>query len=353
MNQAFWATLNVGLHAMQDFLALLAVLFVGRFFYRVTTKIKIEDQIVSGNVAMGVTKAGFLVGLALAATGGVWTVPDCQTKALMIGIIGIVSMVLLRLSILVNDYFVLSKFNNLREITENQNLGIAFVEAGGTVANGLIIAGAMSGQADSLLEKLEYGFFYWLVGQLILVVSCHLYHLICGFNVDEELAKKNTAPGISFGGFLVASGIVTGAAMYGVSTSFVEEMTTILVLVAIGLLLLVIGKLALSKVLLPKASMADEIGRDRNSGAAALSAVGFISLAILYSASISPATTAAALGGSEPPVAQEAVSIDEAVAAQDKQTDTSIRNNSGTVIVGDKNVVNEAPKPATAKEETK
>lgn len=301
MNQAFWSTLNVGLFALQDCIALLAVLFIGRFFYKVTTKIKVEDQIVDGNTAMGITKAGYLIGLAIAATGGVWTVPDVQTKSLMIGLVGLFSMILLRLSLIINDKFILSKFDNLNEIVAHQNIGVAFVEAGGTIATGFMIAGAMSGKSDSLIEKLEYGSFYWLLGQAILVISCHIYHFICGHDVDKELVEKNTAAGVAFGGFLAAIGIIVDASMYGVSTNFTDELVTILVLVGIGTSLLVLGKLALSKVLMPTASMSQEISRDKNCGAAALSAVGFVALAIIFSASIAPATTSAAFG-STPPV---------------------------------------------------
>lgn len=300
MNQAFWNTLNVGLFALQDCLALLAVLFVGRYFYRVTTKIKIEDQIISGNNAMGITKAGFLIGLAIASTGGIWTVPDMETKSLMIGIIGLFSMILLRLSLVVNDKIILSKFNNLREIVDNQNIGLAFVEAGGTIATGLMIAGAMSGKSDSLLEKLEYGAFYWLVGQVILVLCGRIHNAICGYDIDAELGKKNIAVGVAFGGFLMAVGIVTNASMYGVSTNFADEIVTIGVLVAIGISLLVLGKFALAKVVLPKTKLSEEIGRDGNAGAAAISSVAFIALAVIFSASIAPATTSAAFGSAPP-----------------------------------------------------
>lgn len=301
MNQAFWNTLNVGLFAMQDCIALLAVLFVGRYFYRVTTNIKIEDQIINGNTAMGITKAGFLIGLAIASTGGIWTVPDMETKSLMIGIIGLFSMILLRLSLVINDKIILNKFNNLREIADNQNAGIAFVEAGGTIATGLMISGAMSGKSDSLIEKLEYGAFYWMIGQIILVLCAYIHNAICGFDIHAELRKKNVAAGIAFGGFLTAVGFVTNASMYGVSTNFSDEIVTILVLAGIGISLLVVGKLALSKVILPKTNLSEEIGRDANAGAAAISAVAFIAIAIIFSASISPATTSAAFG-SAPPV---------------------------------------------------
>lgn len=323
----FWISLNVALNSMKDCLALIAVLFVGRYFYRLTTNIKLEEQIVTGNTAMGVTKAGYMAGLAIAATGGIWTVPDVQHKALMIGIIGLISMVLLRLSLIVNDKLILNKFNNLKEIVENQNLGIAFVEAGGTVATGFMIAGAMSGKADSLLEKLEYGTFYWVVGQIVLVLSCHIYHAICGFDVDDELLKKNFAPGISFGGFLVAVGIITDAAMYGVSTDLSSELITTGVFIGIGLVLLVLGKLALAKIMMPKANISNEISRDKNSGAAALSAIGYIALAIIFSASIAPATTSAAFGGSEPPpevAADDSAAVQEAIDKTEKDIDAAV-----------------------------
>jgi uncharacterized membrane protein YjfL (UPF0719 family) len=296
MKESFLISLNIGLSALVDSLVLLAVMFLGRLFYKMTTRVQLEKEITEkDNPAMGVAVAGYLVGLGIAASGGLITIPEIPNRPLLIGLIGVISMVLLRLSIFLNDRFILYKFNNLNEIVEDKNVGVAFVEAGSCIATGLMIHGAMTGKAESLEQKLIYALFYWGIGQALLIIGSLLFRPICGYVIDNELEKdNNTAAGLAFCGYLIALGLIIKASLYGASTNMIPEIATILSFVVIGLALLAIGNIGMEKVLLPKTSMKTEIHRDKNTGAGALSAVGFLCIGIIFAASISPATSFAA-----------------------------------------------------------
>lgn len=287
MNDAFMASLAVSLSALQDCLALLAVLFIGSFFYNLTVNKGSEH--VQGNSALGITRAGFLLGLGLAASGGLFTAPDGPAKPIMIGIIGLVSMILLKISLIINDKLVLPYIDNMEEIVIRRNICVAFVEMGGCIATGLMINGAMSGKADSLAEKLAFGTAYWAVGQVLLVLAAKMFYLIAGYDVRKLIESQNLAAGLSFGGFLAATGIIIDAAMYGVSTDLASEAITIMVFVFIGMSLLVLANKGLSKILLPGKKMGTEIEAG-NLSAATLFTAGSIVIALLFFASISPAT---------------------------------------------------------------
>jgi uncharacterized membrane protein YjfL (UPF0719 family) len=295
MFESFSNSLYVALGAVADALVLLAVIFIGRAYYRITTKVKLEDEIVvRDNPAMGVALAGFLIGLAIAASGGLLVAGTPLEKALMIGGVGLVSMILMRISLVINDKFILSKFSNIEEIVRDKNLGVGFVEAGGCIATGLMINGVMSGKADNIQDKLLYGAIYWTIGQIALIIGAFIFRPHAGFDFDFELEENNNAAaGLSFAGFIIGIGMIVRASLNGVSTALVPEVATIAVFAFIGFVLLAFGKIAMDKVVLPTAKMNLEINRDKNMGAGALSAAGYVCIAVLFAASISPATTSA------------------------------------------------------------
>jgi uncharacterized membrane protein YjfL (UPF0719 family) len=300
MEESLLISLKVAVGALADALVLFAVLFVGRAFYKLTTKADLEDEVSEkDSPAMGLALAGYLVGLAIAVSGAIMSPQVSWDKSCMVAAVGIVSMLLMRLSLVVNDKLILSKFNNLSLIVGKRNLGVGFVEAGGCVATGLMINGVLSGKADTLEDKFLYGGLYWVIGQAALILGALSFRTICGYDLDDELENHdNVSAGISFGGFLAAIGIVIQAAMTGTSTDVAAEVATIAVFFAAGVVLMLLGQMVLNKVLVPKSPMSKEIGVDRNRGAGALSAAGFVCIATLFAASISPATTFATLSDS-------------------------------------------------------
>jgi len=298
MYESFINSLNVGLDALIGALLCLCVLFIGRAFYRLTTKVKLEYEVAErDNFAMGITLAGFLIGLAIAVSSGLLAQVSLAEKMENQLIIGLVAMVLLRISLFINDKCILYKFSNLDQIVQYRNVGVALVEAGGSIATGLMIAGATSCKADSLFEKLQYGAIYWLIGQVILVLAAHVYRLICGFKIDDILLSRTDNPvhtiaaGASFGGYLLAIGLIIQASLDGATVHLIPEIATIVTFAIIGLVLLTVAKFVLQKVLMPTSPIPKEISVDKNVGAGALAAAGYIAIAAIFAASISPATT--------------------------------------------------------------
>lgn len=295
MSESFFATFYVALGAVCNALVLFGIIYLGRFCYKLSFKVNVEDEITNKrNPAMGVALAGFLIGLAIAASSGFTAQGTSINKALMVAGIGVASIILMRFSLLINDKVILRKHDNLFEIVQHRNLGVAFIEAGGNIATGLMINGVMSGKADSLSEKILYGLLYFVIGQGCLIIAAQVYAPTCGLSLDSDLDHNNTAAGLSYGAFLASVGLIIQAAFDGISTDVPAEIATIIVFMGTGLVLLIGGKWLLDKVLVSSKSISSEIHDDENVGAGALSAGGYICIAIIFAASIAPANTVAA-----------------------------------------------------------
>lgn len=327
---ALYPTFWVGLAAAGDFAVLLAVLYVARAFYGWSFRVRLDDEInKKENIAVGIGMGGYLVGIVIASSGALSSVGDSSHKAMMIGIVGLVSIVLMRLSLLFNDKMILPKFKNMEEIIERRNMGIAFIEAGSCIATGLMIYGVMTGPASSLAEKLITGMEYWMWGQLWLILGSWVYHPLAGFNINQELHNThNLAAGISMGGFLVAIGFILEAAMHKVSTNVPEELMTIGVLCVMGFVLLALTKLVIDKVLAHGAT-GKEIAADGNVGAGLLSAIGFICIGLMFSASITPAANFADVDKKVQEVQEQEL--------KDLQTMLTVESNSKDLVVGNLN----------------
>lgn len=328
LTTSFW----VGAAAAGDFVVLLAVLYVARAFYGWSFKVNLDNEInKKENIAVGVGMGGYLVGIVIASSGALLSVGDSSHKAMMIAAVGLVSVILMRLSIFFNDKMILPKFKNMEEIIEKRNVGIAFIEAGSCLATGLMIYGIMTGPASSLAEKVLTGMEYWMWGQLWLIIGSWLYHLVCGFDVNQELHNQhNLAAGISMCGFLTSIGFILEAAMHNVSTNVPEELMTSAVFSVMGFVLLTLTKFIIDKVLAHGAT-GKEIASDGNVGAGLLSAIGFICIGLMFSASITPATNFAALEN-------KVKEIQEEQPAPVPVVETKPANNSTDLYVGDINL---------------
>ncbi|MEZ4761910.1 MAG: DUF350 domain-containing protein [Calditrichia bacterium] len=124
-------------------------------------RINLRDELVKkDNLAMALAVIGYYFGLIIALGG----VLSSESAGLFIDLFeiffyGIISIVLMNFSIKINDKIILSKFDNIKEIIDDQNAGTGVVEAANHIAVGMIIAGAMSGDTavGQLRSILDFG----------------------------------------------------------------------------------------------------------------------------------------------------------------------------------------------------
>ncbi|HET7838762.1 MAG TPA: DUF350 domain-containing protein [Rectinemataceae bacterium] len=270
------------------FLLALALFLLGKYFFDWTTP-RIDDNkelTVRDNPAFGVLLAGYLLGLGLALGASLLQLSPSPWQNLRdIATSGIASIVLLRLSLLIGDALILRPFGINDEIVRDRNLGVGLAFGGLMTAGGLVTAGVMSGSSSGYLTMLRDIGVYWLLGQAFLLAAWLLFRLVSRIDLGSELGERdNPAAGLSLAGFFIAAGIVLRAALTGAGSQLGSELLVSLALAVLGLLVLGLARGLVSLVLLPRSNVADEIGAQKNTAAAVVTAVGSIAVALLYAA---------------------------------------------------------------------
>jgi uncharacterized membrane protein YjfL (UPF0719 family) len=259
----------------------LGLLVLGKWLYDALHRSFVlqTELIEKDNLAVAVAVSGYYLGLVI-VLGGVVSGPasfSIVDDVIGLVIFGSLGIVLLNLSAWVNDTVVFSKFNNEKEIVEDRNIGMGAVEAGNYIAAGLITAGAMSGEGG-----LVPGLVYWIAGLATLVVAGLLYDKITSYDLHDEIEKDNTAVGVAFAGVLIGFGNIIRLAGDGDFVSWTESLTQFGYYTVVGLILLPLVRLFADKVLLPGASLSDELVKAKpNMGAGVLEAVSYLAASML------------------------------------------------------------------------
>ncbi|MDB6035771.1 MAG: hypothetical protein JWM16_6109 [Verrucomicrobiales bacterium] len=285
----FYSTL-VSLFAVLPFYGYaLLLLFLACYLYRKTCRFSFTDELTErDNPAFGASFAGYLLGVAIALTG---TLPSrgvsFEEGLISMTFSGVLAVVLMRLSIWINDAFVLSRFDGLVEILRDRNVGAGFAVAGASIGTGLVLAAVMTGNSESYLYAIRDILVYWAVGQALFIAGAHLFFRMAGYDVQEALEKKNnTAAGLSIGGFLISFGILMWAVSRNASGHLLDELAVTVLLAVTGGAILLLSRIATEKIILPRISFAKEISIDENKAAGLVSAASSIVTALLLAAAI-------------------------------------------------------------------
>lgn len=298
---ALIVTLVQILSSMPYFAVVFLLAFFGKWIFDKTTPFKIGEELTSrDNPAFGAAFAGYIVGLGIALSGALpgADAEDMVGELLSILLYGAITVVLMRLSILINDKAILHKFHINEEIVRDRNSGTGLVVAGSAVATGFMLRGVLSGHSDTVLLGVRDVVVYFLVGQVILVLGALIFSAMTKYDVHEEIERDdNTAAGMSFGGFLAALGVISGTALTGATSLIVEESITALVMALFGIVILLFARMIADKVLLPGSPLAKEVAEDQNLAAGAVAAASFLLVAVLFAGSIHPGDIASSMSG--------------------------------------------------------
>jgi len=124
---------------------------------------------------------------------------------------------------------------------------------------------------------------FWLLGQLLLLLTTYVYNAILPYNIHNEIEKDNVAAGMGFAGALVALSILISYGTKGDFEGWPTHLQTIFFDVLIGLILLPIARWITDWILLPGERLTDEIINQKhpNKGAALVEAFAYIGGAVL------------------------------------------------------------------------
>ena len=259
----------------------LVLLVIGKLVYDgLHRRFVLRTELVEkDNLAVALAVAGYYLGLVI-VLGGVVSGPasfNLFDDVIGLVIFGVLGIVLLNLSAWINDKVVFSKFDNEKEIVEDRNAGMGAVEGGNYVAVGLITAGAMSGEGGLLP-----GLVFWVLGLFALIVAGLLYDKITSYDLHEQIEKDNVAVGVAFAGVLVGFGNIIRLAGDGDFVSWNESLTEFGYYTVVGLILLPLIRIFADKVLLPGASLSDElVGDPPNLGAGVIESITYLAASML------------------------------------------------------------------------
>jgi uncharacterized membrane protein YjfL (UPF0719 family) len=254
-----------------------------------TVKFDLKEQLTKeDNPAMGSMVSGYLLGLGFALMGTLYGTGlhlFSDLGYILTG--GILSILLMRLSIFVNNKFILYKFHIDKEIIEDKNSGTGQVVASSCIATGLILLGAQTGTSDSWILGIRDIIVYWLAGQMILVVGGLVFQFITSYDVHGVIEHDdNEAAGWSFGGWLIALGIIICAALKGASGNVMVELRVLIIVSFVGLLLFSGTRIIVDKLILPGDSLSDEVAKQKNLAAGKVTCFSFIAIALILSAAV-------------------------------------------------------------------
>jgi uncharacterized membrane protein YjfL (UPF0719 family) len=263
-----------------------AIFLIGKFIYQLLhPSFKVKEELVKkDNFAFAIAHVGYYIGL-LFAIGSAIVGPSngLLTDVIDITVYGLLAIVLLNISIFLSDYLILRKFSVRKEIIEDQNAGTGVVEGAVSVASGLIIFGAVSGESDNLLFGILTAVVFWAFGQLALIVTTRIYNWITPYNLHEHIEKDNVAVGIGFAGAIIAIANLIRFGLTGDFDGWLPTFTEAGFELVVGLILLPVMRLITDKILLPGERLTDEIINQEkpNVGAALIEAFAYIGGSVL------------------------------------------------------------------------
>lgn len=246
-----------------------------------TSGYSLRDELVEkDNAALGIGMAGYYFGLIL-AIGGTLSGPSqgLENDLIDIGIYGLLAIILLNLSRLVNDSLILHGFKIRDELIEDQNTGTGVVVAATYIATGLVIFGAVSGEIGGIMTTV----IFWALGQAALILAGLVYEWITPYSIHDEIEKDNVAAGVAFAGALVGIGVIVFHASAGDFISWAINLQDFAIEIVAGLVLLPIVRFIADVILLPGQKLTDEIANQEhpNLGAGFIEATSYIGASFL------------------------------------------------------------------------
>jgi uncharacterized membrane protein YjfL (UPF0719 family) len=265
--------------------------FIGKIIYQLFHPgIKVNHELVENdNFAFASAYVGYFVGLLLAIGSALLGESDGLVNDLIdISIYGALSILLLNLSIIINDKIILRKFHVKQEIVDQKNVGSGIVEGAMAISTGLIILGAIHGEGHGEGGPIITALLYWVLGQALLFITALVYNMITPYDVHDHIEKGNIAVGIGFAGALIAIANLIRFALMHDFESWSITLADVGVDVGIGLIFLPIVRFLTDKILLPGQNLTDEIVNqdEPNCGAALVEAFAYIGGSVLISWSL-------------------------------------------------------------------
>ena len=273
----FFGTLSLGVVYL---IAAFALFVLGKFAFDLSYRFNLKHELIErDNTAVAIAFAGYLVGL-IVALGGALSGPSISLAVDLIDLFlyGGVAIVLLNVSVRINDWLILRRVSATQEIVRDRNWGVGMIEAANHLAMGLIIYGAIAG-GGGMLDVAGF----WLLGQLSLIFAAFIYNRLAPFDVQDAIERGNTAVGTAFAGMLLAIGNIVRFAQGQDFHSWGQNLGYYATVVLFGFIALPVARLATDRIILPGKRLTDELINQEhpNVGAGVIEAAVYIAMSFL------------------------------------------------------------------------
>ena len=262
------------------------IFIVGKFLFKLTnSSININHEVVEkDNLAFIISYVGYFASLIMIIIGAL--IGDSHgilSDTINIFTFSVLGMLLLQISILINNKFILNKFDIKKEIIEDKNAGTGMIEAAIYIGNSFILFGAISGESNTIIEGIFTCIIYWLLGNIVMVVSCKIFIKWLGYDIHHEIETDNVAAGTAFAGAIVAICTILMNALIDPFENWIETILNILIYGIIGILILPLIRWFSDKILIIGRDLNDEICNQEvpNIGAGLIEAFSYIGASIL------------------------------------------------------------------------
>ena len=255
--------------------------FIGKIAYQLFhPRVKVAYELVENdNLAFAFAHVGYFIGLLLSIGSVMLGESEGLVNDLIgIGIYGLLSIVLLNLSLIINDKIILSNFDLKKEIFDDKNVGTGIVEGANAIATGLVVMGAITGEGYGELGPIVNVLVYWILGQVILFVTSKIYNLMTSYDVHYHIERGNIAVAVGYSGAIIAIGNLINNALAHDFDSWMVTVQDVGFNVIVGFAFLPIARFLTDKILLPGQKLTDEIvnQEDPNVGAAIVEAFAYV-----------------------------------------------------------------------------
>ncbi len=236
----------------------------------------VNEMLFRDNAALALRYALFAIA-AVFAVLGIFDRSQGDSGAWLFTQQALVAVTLIYLSRYLNDWLILYRFSNNREVVQEKNLAVALIEGATYMASAYVIAGAFYDwqKAPSI------AIVWFLIGQALLIVMAALYRAI-DRDIDAALDQQNLAAAISLGGFLLSAGMVCGAVISGPSAGWRHDMMIVAAYLVVWMLLMLFAHGLSDLLRFHSTRLRDEVMEQRNIAAALFKAVIFLALTLGY-----------------------------------------------------------------------
>lgn len=266
----------------------LAVVLLAKPIKGLTTRYRLSEELTGNdNKAVGVATAGYVFGVLTIIRGVLISGGNSDhtiwQELLSIAVWTAISLALLLSSAWINRKHLLTRFNVHKELITDRNVGTGAVLAATYTGTAFIVSASISGTSGGgfAMEVLDTLLFF-VIGQLGFILLGTVYQRTCGYDVHDEIERDNEAAGISFGATLVALAILISGQIRRS-----DSLVALAVWIPISLFVLLGSRWLVDLIILPGATLQDEIARDRNWGVSLVEGSAAIGVALLLDSSFS------------------------------------------------------------------